>query len=319
MSKVGLARCGSYSPADVDAALDVALAPFGGLAGASGFGRTIGRGSRVLVKPNFLRAAPADRAVTPHPAVARAVCQRLLDLGAQVTIADSPAFGSARVVAEACGIAEVADELGIEVRGFSRPVRVRTPTNRTLQLGREAVEADAVVNLCKLKGHQQVGMTMAVKNLFGCIVGKRKPAWHMRLGDRDNRFGELLVEVYRTVAPTISICDAVVAMEGDGPGDGDPRHLGLLLAAEDGVALDTVAATVVGFDAPSLRTYRAAAALGVGTPALQDIEVLGDARVEDVAIDDWKLAREVPIFFNPLRVGWSTAKQAAFLARRLVD
>jgi len=319
MSVVSLARCADYERSAVEAGVEAALAPFGGLAGVDGFGRRIQRGSKVLVKPNFLKAAPPEACVSPHPEVVRAVCRGLLELGADVTIGDSPAFGSARGVAEANGIAAVADELGIPLIGFSRPVHVNTgnPLRLRLQLAREAVKADAVVNLCKLKGHQQLGMTVAVKNLFGCIVGKRKPAWHMRLGDRDNRFGEMLVEVYRHVAPVISLCDAVVAMEGEGPGDGDPRPVGLLMAAADAAALDAVAHELVGYPHP-LRVLQAARTLGVGTPDLAKIELAGDASLDDYRIADWKLATDVPIFFNPVRVGWSATKQAYFLAKQVV-
>lgn len=316
-SKVSLVRCSSYNRDTVEAAVDAALAPFGGLGGAAGFGRTIGRGSTVLVKPNFLRAAPSDAAVSPHPEIVRAVCRRLLDLGARVRIGDSPAFGTARGAAKACGVLSVADELGIPIVEFraARTIQTGGPNGLTLQLDREVLEADAVVNLCKFKGHQQLGLTLAVKNLFGCITGKRKPLWHLRLGDRDNNFAEMLVEVYRQVAPTLSLCDGVVAMEGNGPGLGTPRHLGLLLAAEDGVALDSTGAQIVGFPLDQLRTYRAAVSLGVGTPQPDDIEIIGDIALQDAAIGDWKLPESLPIFFNPARVGWSAAKQALLLMK----
>jgi len=319
LSRVALQTCSSYAADEVDAALEACLAPFGGLGGVGGFGRSISRGSTVLVKPNFLRAAPAERAVSPHPEILRAVCERLLELGARVTIGDSPAFGTAQGVADATGISDVARRLGVPVTGFSKPVSVRTegPRSLRLQLAREVMEADAVVNLCKFKGHQQLGMTLAVKNLFGCIVGKRKPAWHLRLGDRDNGFGEMLVEVYRHVAPSISICDGVLGMEGNGPGDGDPRMLGLLLAAEDGVALDRVGAELVGYPAEELRVLRAARSLGVGSSDIESIEVVG-APLDELKIEDWKRPEALPIFFNPARVAWSTAKQAVFLARRRV-
>lgn len=306
MSRVHLSRCDAYERAAVEASVDATWTA------------DIARGSRVLVKPNFLRAAGPERCVSPHPEVVRAVCLKLLEAGATVTIADSPAFGSARGVAATCGVLAVADELGIEVRGYSAiPTYVRTgaPTNLTLQLAREVMEADAVINLCKLKSHQQLGMTLAVKNLFGCIVGKRKPAWHMRLGDRDNLFGEMLLEVYRHVAPVLNVCDGVIGMEGNGPGHGDPRPVGVIAASDDGVALDVILATLVGFDPEELRTTRAARALGVGTPDRAGIEIVGDP-LEGWSIDDWKRPEGLPIFFNPVRVGVSTAKQVGYLVRR---
>ena len=315
-SKVSLVRCSSYESAEVDEALDALLEPLGGLSSVSGFGRGIAAGSRVLVKPNFLRAATSEASVSPHPEVLRGLCTRLLDLGAKIRIGDSPAFGTARGAAKACGILDVAEELGIPIVEFNKAIKVPTgpPTNLTLQLDREVLEADAIINLCKFKGHQQLGLTLAVKNLFGCITGKRKPAWHLRLGDRDNGFGEMLVEVYRHVAPSLSVCDGVVAMQGNGPGDGEPRPLGVLLASEDGVALDSVGAQIVGYPLEDLRVFRAARDLDIGSPLLESIEVVGGVDLDEVRIDNWKFPESLPIFFNPARVAWSTAKQALFLA-----
>jgi len=317
MSKVALVQCASYERETVDAAIGRALEPFGGLAGASGFGRRIDAGSKVLVKPNFLRAAPSEAAVSPHPEIVRAVCTRLLDLGAKVRIGDSPAFGTAQGAAKACGVLKVAKELGIPVVEFRQPRSVRTAAvgGLNLQIDREVLESDAVINLCKFKGHQQLGLTLAVKNLFGCITGKRKPIWHLRLGDRGNEFGEMLVEVYRHVAPTISVCDGVVAMEGNGPGLGIPRPLGLVMAAEDGVALDTVGAQIVGYPLEKLRVYCAARDLGVGAFDPDAIEIIGDLPLDQALVFDWKLPESLPIFFNPARVGWSTAKQALLLMK----
>ncbi|MEE2828026.1 MAG: DUF362 domain-containing protein [Myxococcota bacterium] len=317
MSLVSIQRCARYEPTLVNDAVEHLLAPFGGFGGASGFDRRIRSGDRVLIKPNFLRAAPPEAAVSPHPELLRAVSVRLLDLGVQLRIGDSPAFGTARGVAQASGALDVAEELGIPVVEFRKPIAVLTEgsVQLKLQIDREVIESDAVINLCKFKGHQQLGMTLAVKNLFGCITGKRKPIWHLRLGDRGNGFGEMLVEVYRHVAPTISICDGVVAMQGDGPGRGEPRPLGLLLAAEDGVALDAVGAAIVGYPPEQLRVLQAADRLGLGCTDLSKIELAGDIGLEEARIEDWKFPDSLPIFFNPGRVAWSTAKQALLLAK----
>jgi len=312
-------QCPSYDPKQVDSALRLALDPFGGLNGVSGFGRSISRGSRVLVKPNFLRAAPPESALSPHPALVRALLEQLLSAGAQVRLGDSPAFGTARGVAEANGIAAIADELGVPIVEFRRPRTIPSPAGLpgTLQIDHEVLEAEAVINLCKLKAHSQMLMTGAVKNLFGCITGKRKPLWHMRLGDRDNLFAELMLAIYRQVAPVVSICDAVLAMEGEGPGRGDPRMVGLLLAAEDGVALDAVLAELVGHEASEVRILRAAQQLGIGSAHLQDIKIVGDAAIDEVRIEDWKRPEAIDIAFGPGQVIRSAMRQVTLRSREL--
>ena len=151
MAKVSLVQCPDYEPRRLGDALDRALAPFGGITGVQGFDRKIARGSRVLVKPNFLRAAPAERAVSPHPAILKALCERLLDLGARVRIGDSPAFGTARGVARATGILDVATRLGIEVVELRNPGRVLTTGRHPLrlQIDREVLDADAFTRFKK--------------------------------------------------------------------------------------------------------------------------------------------------------------------------
>jgi len=321
VAAVSLVRCADYQPQLIDEAFQLALAPFGGLRGASGFTRTISRGSKVLLKPNFLRAAPAEAALSPHPQFVRVLLEELLSLGAEVKIGDSPAFGTARGVAEATGIAAVADALGVPVVEFRNPIKRDAAgfTAGSLQIDREVLESDAVINLCKLKSHSQMLMTGAVKNLFGCITGKRKPLWHMRLGDRDNLFAELMVALYREIGPVMSICDAVLAMEGNGPGKGDPRKVGLLLAAEDGVALDTVLADIVGHQSQDLRILRAARDLGCGTSRLDDIELHGDISLLEARVEDWKLPEPMDIAFGPMQVLRSAIKQIGIRSRHLLE
>jgi uncharacterized protein (DUF362 family) len=321
VTAVSLVRCAEYQPQLVDEALQLALAPFGGLGGVSGFARTISRGSKVLIKPNFLRAASAEAALSPHPQLVRALIEELHSLGANIKIGDSPAFGTARGVAEATGIAAVADAMGVPVVEFRNPIKLEAAgfTTGSLQIDREVIESDAVINLCKLKSHSQMLMTGAVKNLFGCITGKRKPLWHMRLGDRDNLFAELMVALYREIGPIVSICDAILAMEGNGPGKGDPRYVGLLLAAEDGVALDTVLAEVVGHQSQELRILRAARDLACGTSRLEDIELHGNLSLEEARIDDWKLPEPMAIAFGPMQVVRSAIKQVGIRSRRLLE
>jgi len=320
VTRVSLVRCPSYDPQHVDSALHRALQPFGGLQGVNGFARRISRGSRVLVKPNFLRAAPAEAALSPHPELMRAVLEQLLELGAEVQIGDSPAFGTARGVARANGIAAVADELGVPIVEFRNPRKIPAPGSLpgSLQIDAKVLEADAVINLCKLKAHTQMLMTGAVKNLFGCISGKRKPLWHMRLGDRENLFAELIVSIYREIGPVVSICDSVLAMEGDGPGRGDPRMVGLLLASEDGVALDRLLAELVGHHPEEVRILRAARKLECGTVALDDIEISGDIALDDARIHDWKRPEPMDIAFGPMQVVRSAMKQAGLRSRHLL-
>jgi Pyruvate/2-oxoacid:ferredoxin oxidoreductase delta subunit len=144
------------------------------------------------------------------------------------------------------------------------------------------MEADLVINLAKLKSHAQMYMTLGVKNLFGTVVGLRKPQWHMRAGVDRTMFAKLLVRIHQAVAPAFTIVDGILALEGQGPGkSGRPRALGLLVGGADAHAVDKTVCTLLGLDPNELLTYRLARELGFFDG---DVHVNGDIHI----VDDFK-------------------------------
>jgi ferredoxin len=135
-------------------------------------------------------------------------------------------------------------------------------------------------------------LTLGVKNLFGCVVGLRKPEWHFRAGVDRELFARLLVGIYDVIRPSVTILDGILAMEGQGPGTGGtPRQLGVLMASDDAVALDKTVCTMLGVDPDRLFTHRAAGARGLDTACT----------VEGVIprVQDFKLPELVPLYFGP--------------------
>jgi uncharacterized protein (DUF362 family)/ferredoxin len=251
-------------------------------------------GQRVLLKANLLTGRPVAQPVCTHPTVLRAVAVSVIEAGATPFIGDSPAIGTARFVARKCGIRRVADELGIEVVNFTETEEVPNPNSpryRTLTLAREALRADAVINLPRVKSHGLMLMTMAVKNLFGCVVGLQKSQWHFRTRRNIEAFTEMLLSVYRVVNPVLTIADGIVAMEGNGPSAGRPRPLGILLASADAVSLDRVIGEVVGLRPEFNLTALMGGRLGVGEADLSRIEVIGPG-LDTVRVDDFELPHQ---------------------------
>ena len=303
--RVAIEKAGAYEGAAIRTAVRRGLESLGGV-------DLVGRaGETVLLKPNLLTGAEPERAVCTHPTVVEAVLELVHDAGAKAVIADSPAFGSAAKVAEKAGIGEVARRFGVEVRAFHRPVTVpgRTRVFEALTVDRLAVEADRIVNLPKLKAHRQLYYTGAVKNLFGCVPGKRKAWWHMKAGSYERYFPRMLVDNCYLLAPAVTIMDAVVGMEGDGPGRGDPRPVGVVLASTDPVALDRVAVEVAGFDPDRVVTLAAAREMELGTPDLEAIEVVG-APLDEVRVEPFREPDMRPIGFSFPRVVRSSLKNA---------
>lgn len=309
--KVSISRANTYAPEEVRAAVSEAVA------GLGGWERLIRRGDRVLVKPNCITAAPPEQPAQTHPAVILEVCRQLIDAGARPFVGDSPAWGSLHACLGKLGMLPELDRLGVPVQVFNRPVHAENPRGRVfhhLTVDRAALEADAIVNLPKFKAHRQLMLTVAIKNMFGCVNGRRKAWWHVKAGGYENYFGRMLIDVFEMLRPAVTIIDAIVAMEGKGPVSGTPRPMGLLLAGTDGPALERVAAHIVGLKPSELRTLQAARELEVGTPYLERIEVLGP-ELNEIHVDDFQFPYLLPIGFSIPRFVKGSLKQA-WLSRK---
>jgi uncharacterized protein (DUF362 family)/Pyruvate/2-oxoacid:ferredoxin oxidoreductase delta subunit len=269
---VALQALPDYDPARVEQALQLLLAPLGGI------GRFVKPGQQVLIKPNLLAGKSPDKAVTTHPGIVRQVILLVQQAGGFAVVGDSPGLGKSEDVARKCGIMRVVEETGARYAAFeeSVPVNLTTGTFHHLEVAREALEADVIINLPKLKTHQMMGYTGAVKNLFGLVVGMRKARLHLQAGTDKAFFALMLLELAERFAPALSIMDAVVGMEGNGPGSGDPVRLGALLAATNPVALDTVAIAMVSLPEERVWTQRVARQTGRRGVDLSEVELLGE-------------------------------------------
>ena len=270
-------------------------------------GDAVSRGSHVVIKPNLLAPASPEQGILTHPLVVKAAVEYVLECGGHPTVSDSPAMGSFRKILEVSGIAEVLAGLDVTFAEFktSLDVDVGAPFHR-IQLAEDALGADLLINLPKLKTHSQMLLTLGVKNLFGCVVGFKKPEWHLRTGIDRDLFAALLVRIYAKLRPAVTILDGVLAMEGQGPGKGGvPREVGVLMACDDAVAIDTAVCRMIGLDPEKLPSLKAAIQAGLGDGS---VEIEGDLP----RIEDFRLPRISPVVFGPR---WSHG----FLRRHLVQ
>lgn len=270
-TRVVLQRLDRYERQATKAAIAELLRPLGGIAAF------VQPGQRVLLKPNMLSGKGVDAAVTTHPEIVRAVIELAQSAGGIVSVGDSPGVGSPLQVAQRCGILSVIEETGATFAPFSESLRItpRSGTVHHFDLARDIVEAEVIINLPKLKTHQMMGMTAAVKNLFGAIVGLRKAHVHLQAGADKGSFALLLLELAEEIRPALTIVDGVLAMEGDGPGSGEPIQLGLLLAGIEPLAVDVVAAELIGLAPESIWTWVVARRSGRPWTSLDDIELCG--------------------------------------------
>lgn len=302
MTSVSLLRATTYALESLQPRLIELLAPLGGMAAI------VKPGDRVLLKPNLLTGARPTKECVTRPELVYAVAKMVKDVGGDPFLGDGPAFGTALGVARANGYLPLIQDLELPVIEFhgERYETVSQEFNH-LRLSKEAMAADVVINLPKVKSHVQLTLTMGVKNLFGCVPGKMKAWWHMEAGKDSDRFGRMLVETARAISPNLTIMDGIIGHEGNGPSGGTPRSLNVLGASHDVFALDQAIAAILDVDPEQVPTLRAAKTLGIG-PEFSKID-FPLMQPDELKISDWQLpSRMMPIDFGAPRVLKSTFK-----------
>jgi uncharacterized protein (DUF362 family)/Pyruvate/2-oxoacid:ferredoxin oxidoreductase delta subunit len=253
----------------------------------------VGKGTRVLVKPNLLAASMFEQAIVTHPLVVKAACEYALEQGAVVTVGDSPPMGAFEKIINATGLKRALHGLPVTLKELGSPISIPTGESfREVELSQDALGAEAIINLPKLKTHSQMSLTLAVKNLFGCVVGVSKGEWHLRVGDDRERFAELLASIYKALPPSISLMDGILAMEGNGPGTGGtPRELGVLMGSRNAPALDAAVCKMVGYEPFALLTNKAA----------WDMGLMGEYAVEGdlPSVGGFVVPQETRVMFGP--------------------
>ena len=301
-SSVSLIRANSYHRAVLRDSLATLLDPFGGIAAF------VKPGQKVLLKPNLLTGSRPTKECTTRSELVYTVAQMVIEVGGQPFLGDSPAFGSAKGVAIANGYQSLVEELNLPIVEFhGKRYQIVNQEFNHLLLSKEAMEADVVINLPKIKSHVQLLLTLGVKNLFGCVPGKMKAWWHLEAGKDVNRFSTMLVETAKAINPTLTIVDGIIGHQGNGPSGGEPRSLGILGASADVFALDRALVEILNVSPEQVPTINASMRLGI-CPSMAAID-FPHLHPEVLKIDDWQLPDKlVPIDFRMPRVIRSTFK-----------
>ncbi len=281
---VAVVRCKTYDVEAVKPALEEALNAVNGL-------DFVMPGMKIIIKPNLVSFKKPDAAATTHPALLEALVEMLLARGADVTIGDSPGGPHSlpllnRVYA-ATGMDRL-EKLGAKLNRNMNEKNVDFPEGKVLKnftYTEYLDEADAIIDFCKLKSHGMLGMSAAVKNLFGTIPGLKKPEVHYKF-QNDAEFADMLVDLNEYFKPRLAICDAVVGMEGNGPTAGTPRQIGAIIASKSTYYADVVGAELIGMNIDGLPTLQAAYERGFAPASSKNLTVYGDIRA--LTVDDFK-------------------------------
>lgn len=298
--RVSIAGCENYRPETVDRAMDALLTPLDGLG-------WVKPGMKIAVKVNLVVAQGPEKAATPHPEVVCALCRRLVERGAEVVVGDSPGGPFRKPfldnVYRATGMTQVT-RTGARLNADFGETEVKVPEGMVLPAFwccDYLLKADAIIDLCKLKTHALMGYTGACKNMFGAVTGTHKSEFHYRYPTHE-AFAGMLVDLCGFLKPRLSICDGVLAMEGNGPSHGDPRQMGVLLASFNPHALDLAAADLIGLGTEGVPTLAEAAARGLIPERASELTVFGDPAA--YRVPDFKLQPPVDIRYWGLRSEW---------------
>lgn len=211
------------------------------------------RGRSVLLKPNLVEFVKGS-SINTDPRMVVAAANALRRMGASsVVVAEGPGHRrDTEAIALASGLLEALDDADLRFVDLNDAPLVRTPL-RTRYTGLDALwvpkvlrETETVVSMPKLKTHHWVGVTMSLKNCFGCMPGRvygwPKDVFHVR------GIPESILDIFAAVRPSLAIIDGVVGMQGDGPIMGDPVSSGVVVVSRDPVAADVTGARLMGMD-----------------------------------------------------------------------
>ena len=283
--KVSIEKCVKYSLDEAEKALILALAPFGGL-------DWVHTGMKIGIKANLVTFFHPDAAATTHPILLSALVRLLRNRGASVIIGDSPGgiYNHVYVnrIYAATGMKEVEATGAILNQDFSvkEAYFPKGKSATTFTYTGWLDNVDAIINFCKLKTHGMIGMSAAAKNMFGAIPGTTKPEYHYRFPNPES-FSDMIIDLDEYFKPRISIVDAVVGMEGNGPTAGTPRHIGAIAASDNPHALDLVCAKLIGLDPENVPTLQAAIRRNLCPNRVGELEIIGD--ITPFCVPDYKL------------------------------
>lgn len=252
---------------------------------------TLKSGAKVVIKANLVSAMKPEASATTHPILLSALCDILTERGTEVVIGDSPGglYNAAFVgrVYNQTGVRECVkhgarlnDDFSQSEADFNEG-KVLHNFTYTSYLDK----ADFIINFSKLKSHGMMNMSSAVKNMFGAVPGVIKPEYHYRFPTYED-FANMLVDLNEYFKPCLSISDAVVGMEGNGPTAGTPKQMGFLLASHSPYNLDLLASELLGFSPLEIPTVAAAIDRGYCPKSAEELTVIGGYR--ELAVTDFE-------------------------------
>ncbi|HHT76646.1 MAG TPA: DUF362 domain-containing protein [Clostridiaceae bacterium] len=278
MSKVIVQECKDYELETLIAKINAAVELLGG------WGQFVKPQDKVLLKVNLIGPKTSDTAAVTHSELVRAMVRILKERQCVVWIGDSSGGAIAGIAPTAqsfkvAGYAKVAEEEGAEIKNFDREgvvsVVPESGCEETMHIAKPMFDADVVINLPKLKTHSAQIFSGAVKNVFGCIPGLKKAKYH-KMAPIPGDFGQIICDIHRATQIRLHVMDGILAMQGEGPTAGSIYQANKILVSQDPLAMDTVAAKMVGMNVEDVPILETARGRNLGESRLENITLAGD-------------------------------------------
>ena len=221
--------------------------------------------ARILIKPNLNSNMNALTGNTTDLRMLRALVQCLKEEGYDnIVIGEGTNSGFYRSkigVISRLRVDSLAKYYGIQTKdlNYSEGRNINFSGDVKARIAEECLDADLFINVPKLKTHFEVGMSVCLKNLIGCLIGQEnKKKTHQFLAEN-------ILNLNRSVKPHLHIVDGLIAMEGLGPTRGKPKNMGLMIVGTDPFLIDMVCARIARFDYRLITTLKLAEDQGIIT------------------------------------------------------
>ena len=240
-----------------------------------GIEKFVGKGDKVLIKPNLVGCDPPETGETVHPETIRTLTRLAKTAGAsKITVGDALLSRDLSLKKKMQNIFQgIAEKEKAEMINFDEhpyvEVEVKDPIYfKKIKVAETLLECDVLINIPTLKTHHLAGITVALKNLYGFLPREDRFRYHSA-----DKIEEIIVDLNIVRRSDLIVVDGTYSTHHRPPFD--IQRMDLALAGNDPVAVDAVAAKVMGVDLKTLRNLKWAEERGLGTSNLSEIQIFG--------------------------------------------
>jgi len=236
----------------------------------------VAEASRVLIKVNFISIKTYETGVTTDPLVVEAIIRKVKEFSDEIFVVESDAsMTDADKACKATGMLDVCNSNQVKfinLRKEKDRIKLTIPNSETLKeiTVPKIVVDSAIINAAKLKTHNEAGVSLGMKNMFGLLPDKLKFKYHLK------GVSKVIVDINTVLKSRLTVIDGFYALEGPGPTSGTPVRMDLTIAGKDPIATDATACRVMGINPEEIYHIKRAYEKGFGEIDEARIKIVGN-------------------------------------------